>query len=152
MKEMSLYTELRKEYLQTWRIWYVMNQRCDPKWRRKYGAKNTKCLFEIEDEWSREEFGEEGFINFFNCVGDLEYVEEIHRKDPSKPYGPKNWIKGDAYSRTKVSSYYTSAKAKARRKAQQRGIPEWLFYERINKRGWSLRKASTVKWTPCYTR
>ena len=64
MKEMSLYTELRKEYLQTWRIWYVMNQRCDPKWRAKYGAKNSKCLFEIEDEWSREEFGEEGLDSY----------------------------------------------------------------------------------------
>lgn len=146
MKDVSLYTELRKEYLRTWRIWYVMNQRCDPKWRAKYGPKNTSCVFEIADEWSREEFGEEGFLNFFDCVGDLEHVVEIHRKDPSKPYGPRNWVKGDPYTRSKVSSYYNSDKAKAMRKAKKRGIPTWLFYKRINELGWSIRRASTVEW------
>ncbi len=152
MMNLSLYTELRKEYIKTWRIWYAMNQRCDPVWRKKYGNCGSKCVFEIVDEWSREEFGEEGFINFFDCVGDLEHVSDLHRKDPTKPYGPKNWIKGDPYTRTKHSRYYTSDKAKAMRKAKQRGIPGWLFYARVNKHGWSLRKASTVKWTPCYNR
>ena len=65
MMNLSLYTELRKEYIKTWRIWYAMNQRCDPVWRKKYGNCGSKCVFEIVDEWSREEFGEEGFINFF---------------------------------------------------------------------------------------
>ena len=67
----SLYTELRKEYIKTWRIWYAINQRCDPKWRAKGYNGTQNGYYEIVDEWSIKEYGQEGFLNFFDCVGDL---------------------------------------------------------------------------------
>jgi len=138
----SLYTELRKEHLKTWRIWYVMNQRCDPAWRRRY-LRNDNSHYDIVDEWSREEYGEEGFINFFDTVGDLEHVSDLHRKDPTQPYGPHNYVKGDVSSRVNISSYCNSQKAQGLKRAKANGIPPWCYYSRINKQGWSIRKAST---------
>lgn len=136
----SLYTEIRKEHLKTWRIWYAMNQRCDPNWRRKY-LQTDNTYFAICDEWSREEYGEEGFLNFFDCVGDLEHVSDLHRKDPSKPYGPHNIIKGDVFTRVNSSSYCNTPKARGAKRAKRNGIPSWVYYQRLNKLGWSIRKA-----------
>lgn len=145
MKDLSLYTELRKEHLKTWRIWYAINQRCDPAWRAR-GHNNTQNgYYEIVDEWSRNEYGEEGFLNFFDCVGDLEHVVDLHRKDTSKPYGPKNWIKGDPTTRSRVNSVYLTDRAKGRRRALKNKIPAWVYYSRLAE-GMSIRSASTRKY------
>lgn len=138
----SLYSDIRKHHLKTWRIWYAMNQRCDPEWSKRY-LKTHGTHWDICDEWSREESGEQGFINFFDCVGDLEHVSELHRIDTSKAYAPDNILKGDTVSRAQHSNYYNTAKARGMRKAEARGIPRWCYYKRLH-RGWSIVKAYTT--------
>lgn len=142
----SLYTELRKEHLKTWRIWYVMNQRCDPVWRKRY-LRNDNSYYDICDEWSREESGEEGFINFFDEVGDLEHTSDLHRRDPTQPYGPTNYIKGDVFTRAKISSYCTSEKAQGLQIAVINNIPKWVYYSRLQK-GYTIKQASTLEYVP----
>lgn len=143
----SLYTELRKEYLKTWRIWFAINQRCDPQWRKKYSTKSTqKRCYDVVDEWSIKEYGQEGFLNFFDCVGDLEHVEDLHRKDTDKPYGPRNWVKGDIDSRTSVSCSYNTEQARWMRRGLANGIPKWVYYKRLHE-GLTFRQAATRKYT-----
>ena len=137
----SDYTELRKEYLKTWRIWYVINQRSNPEWRKRYLPRHKSTYFAVCDEWSKEESGEEGFINFFACVGDLEHVSDLHRKDTTKPYGPRNIIKGDTYSRTHRARPYLTEQAHYARVAVNKGIPKWCYYRRIE-RGMTPKQAA----------
>ena len=85
----SIYTAMRKEHLSTWRLWYLINQRCDPEWRAKYIPHNT-TFYDICDDWSREVSGEQGFINFMDDVGDLSAVENLHRIDTNKAYEPEH--------------------------------------------------------------
>jgi len=142
----SLYTELRKDYIKTWRIWYAINQRCDPVWRAKGYNGTQNGYYEIVDEWSIKEYGQEGFINFFDSVGDLEHVSDLHRKDTSKPYGPHNWVKGDPTTRTRVNIVYLSDRAIGRRRAIANNIPTWVYYDRL-KQGMSIQSACTCKYT-----
>ena len=141
----SYYTELRKEYLKTWQIWYVMNQRSDPKWRKKYIPRHKSTYFAICDEWSIKESGEEGFINFFDCVGDLEHVSDLHRIDTTKPYGPNNIVKGDVTSRAHSARHYLSETATWARRAVEKGIPKWFYYKGIRE-GLTPRKAASQKY------
>ena len=142
MKDLSLYSELRKEYLKTWRIWYAINQRCDPQWRKKHLPNPKKTYFAVVDEWSIKEFGEEGFINFFDCVGDLEHVEDLHRIDPNKPYGPRNIERGTISDRIQKSSLCTNARARWLRVAENNGVPRWEYYRRLDQ-GLTHRQAAT---------
>ena len=137
----SLYTELRKDYIKTWRIWYAINQRCDARWRKKY-LPGQKTYFAVVDEWSREEYGQEGFLNFFDCVGDLEHVEDLHRKDPTKPYGPHNIERGTTSDRIQKSSLCQSPRARWMNRAKQNGVPKWEYYYRLSK-GLTPRQAAT---------
>ena len=102
--------------------------------------------YEICDEWSREEQGEQGFINFFDCVGDLEHVSDLHRRDTTKAYSPHNIIKGDPHTRSHHTVYYNTLTAQGMRRAVERGIPKWVYYRRL-KDGWSVKRASTVHYT-----
>lgn len=138
----SYYTELRKDYLKTWHIWYAINQRCDPVWRNKYIPKHKNTYFAVVDEWSKEESGEEGFINFFDCVGDLEHVSDLHRIDTSKPYGPNNIVKGDVVSRAHRARRYLTDRAHYARIARDNGIPKWVYYKRLSD-GMDYKTAST---------
>lgn len=137
----STYTLLRREYLKTWRIWYVMNQRCDPEWRSKH-LRNDRSYYAICDEWSREVSGEQGFLNFFDCVGDLELVEDLHRKDTNLPYAPNNIIKGDIYTRVRRSKTFNSETAHWYRHATSLGLPKWVYYLRL-KQGMPPKQAAT---------
>ena len=137
----SLYTELRKEHLKTWRIWYVMNQRCNPEWRKRY-LRNDNTFYDICRDWSREESGEEGFINFVNDVGDLEHVSDLHRKNPNLAYSPSNIVRGDTYSRARISRTANTRSARGLQRAIANGIPKWSYYKRL-KEGWSIKRAST---------
>ena len=138
----SLYTELRKDYLRTWRIWYSLNQRCDPNWFAKYHSQGT-VVFEICDEWSIKESGTNGFINFFDDVGDLNGVQTLYRHDTLKPYSKANCRQGTCDDRAKRSQVYLGSTSTTRRIAEANGIPAWKYYRRL-RWGWSLKDASTV--------
>ena len=69
------YTELRKEYPRTWRIWYRMNKRVD------YGVKGYTDII-VCDEWNIDTSAEQGFLNFFDDMGESEGKLEIDRINP----------------------------------------------------------------------
>lgn len=148
---MNAYTEIRKEYPRTWRIWYIMNQRCDPEWCARHLRNNT-TYYEVCDDWSREVSGEQGFINFFDHLGEIEDPElQIHRLHTDRPYEPSNTIVGDVYSRCKHSKNYLTEMAQGKRRAKLKGIPSYAYYNRLNK-GWSIQEASTAPYKPKWTR
>lgn len=140
----SIYTDLRKSYLQTWRRWYLINQRCDPEWREKY-VEDSTTYYGICDEWSREVSGEDGFINFVDYVG--EHLEDegiqLHRKNTERDYGPNNTIFGDISSRVRHSKTCKTSTARGLTVARQNKIPMWMYYRRL-KWGWSIKRASTT--------
>lgn len=139
----SIYTDLRKSYLQTWRRWFLINQRCDPEWRAKY-IEDSTTYYGICDEWSREVSGELGFINFVDYVGEhLEYQDvQLHRKNTERDYGPNNTIFGDTSSRVRHSKQCKTPTARGLVVAREHNIPTWVYYKRLQQ-GWSIRRAST---------
>jgi len=146
----SIYTAMRKEHLSTWRLWYLINQRCDPEWRAKYIPHNT-TFYDICDDWSREVSGEQGFINFMDDVGDLSAVENLHRIDTNKAYEPNNVVKGTTTTRAHRTRSYLSPKAQGAQRAKLNGIPPWEYYGRL-KKGWSIKRASTEPYKSRYRR
>jgi|TARA_R110000796_G_scaffold56604_1_gene131173 hypothetical protein len=84
MKEASLYTELRKEYPRTWRIWYVMNNRI---------AKKIHSFHDIEihEEWDRRLYGQEAFLQFLEDMGPCEIDDlDLRRNNCCIGYVPGN--------------------------------------------------------------
>tara|TARA_R110000796_G_scaffold229975_2_gene347461 strand:+ start:163 stop:588 length:426 start_codon:yes stop_codon:yes gene_type:complete len=61
----STYTELRKEYPRTWRIWYIMNNRIK---NNISGYQDT----EICEEWDRRLCGQAAFLQFLEDMGPCE--------------------------------------------------------------------------------
>jgi len=95
----SIYTELRKEYPRTWRIWYRMNRRCE------IGERGYDTI-EVCDEWNRNTSAEMGFVQFLDDMGPCEDpLYEIQRIDTDYHYTPGNceWIndRGQAQYRRK---------------------------------------------------
>jgi len=139
---MSLYTSLRKEHTRTWRLWYVMNQRCDPEWRAKYTPHNTS-FFKICDDWSIIESGPQGFINFIDDMGDCDNISQIYRYNTSEEYNKLNCRKGTYSDRARRSRVYLGQLAVGKRKAVKNGIPPWAYYGRV-RRDWTIKQAQTT--------
>jgi|TARA_B110000285_G_C15071912_1_gene588451 hypothetical protein len=138
----SLYTELRRDYLRTWRLWYAINQRCNPEWRKKWGGSNN-CYYDIVEDWSIKEAGQDGFLNFFDDMGDCDNVENLYRKDTKQAYGPGNCFKGTFLDKSKHTATYNTPKAIGNRLAAENKIPQWVYYNRVNVKGWTPTKAAT---------
>ena len=130
------YTDLRKEYPRTWRIWYRMNKRC---------RDNQLGYVEVSvcDDWNIDISKEEGFINFVDDMGPSEKELEIDRINPFGDYEPNNcrWT-----SRT-VQTQNTRARAQGDYKylelAHKNNICRATFYSRIE-RGWNPKDAATL--------
>jgi len=100
---MGIYTELRKEYPRTWRIWYRMNKRCE------IGEKGFADV-EVCDEWNREVCGEQGFIQFLDDMGPREHDNgEITRIDMHYNYTPGNcdWVTDRRITQSRKRLYTT---------------------------------------------
>jgi len=131
------YTELRKEYPRTWRIWYRMNKRC------QYGQQGTYVDVEVCDDWNIQVEGEQAFINFVDDMGPSELALEIDRKDPFGDYERSNcrWVQPrvNRYNtRKRVSGAYNNIEL-----AKKNGINRYTYYARI-RRGWDSRDAATL--------
>lgn len=136
----GLYTNFRKQYPRAWRIWYVMQQRCDGR------CKHYRTVSICKD-WSRLQSGEQGFINFCDDmqVGPATSEDpnlEIDRINVKGHYTPRNcrWATRTINNQNKL--IYHTAHGKALNLMRQNGIARTTFYYRINQ-GWSLRRAAT---------
>jgi len=99
---MGIYTELRKEYPRTWRIWYRMNKRCEI-------GERWFADVEVCDEWNREVCGEQGFIQFLDDMGPNETDGEITRIDMHYNYTPGNceWVNDRRITQSRKRLYST---------------------------------------------
>lgn len=137
VKEMSNYTQLRKDYLPEWRIWYEFVYRCE---------NNTQnCYVEVEvcDDWK----GEQGFVNFMDDMGPRPGSNYyISRKNKLGDWEPSNvaWVKGKEQAQEGAyRSYFDDDFYKYRKLAKENGIRYLTFYGRV-KRGWNLADAATL--------
>lgn len=135
--ESSAYTELRKEYPKEWRIWYVMNRRCET---------DKTCYVDVEvcDEWSRKVSGEEGFINWLDAVGPRPTERhDFTRKDTfgDWTYENSHWTPREI--RNHNQRWHQTEIADFRRQAYANGITRHQWYGRLA-RGWDPRDAATL--------
>lgn len=133
---MSIYTNLRKEYLREWRLWYEMCYKCQH--NKEYYVEVSVC-----DEWQ----GPDGFVQFIDDLGprpsDNHYLS---RKDKTGDWTPQNteWVssksaasEGTAQTRRDEQYYHYKDLALSN------GIQFHTFYNRLT-RGWSLQDAATL--------
>lgn len=131
---MKPYTDLRKQYLDEWRIWYRMCNVC---------ANNETYYVETQvcDEWQ----GEQGFINWLDYVGPRPTSDSVlDRINKLGDYEPGNveWTsKGISQSRSR--RHETSDALKWKRIAHSNGIKRGTWYKRLSM-GWSLEDAACL--------
>jgi len=130
------YTELRKEYPRTWRIWYRMNRRVD------YGVKGYTDII-VCDEWNIDTSAEQGFLNFFDDMGESEGKLEIDRINPFGDYEPNNcrWVTRTTQNNN--TRKHCQGDYEMLHLAYSNNIPRHTFYGRI-KRGWAPIDAATL--------
>ena len=135
--ENSYYTDLRKDYPRTWRIWYRMNRRCETK---QAGYVNVKVC----EDWSKELSGEDGFINFVDCMGPSERELEIDRIDPFGDYEPGNcrWV--TRKQQCNNMRKHNDGSLKWLQLAKKNGICYHTFYSRLE-RGWNPKDAASLR-------
>ena len=135
----SIYTSIRKEYPRTWRIWYRMNRRCEKPGPHEKGYIDVIVC----EDWSKEESGEMGFINFFDHMGPSEKDLSIDRINPFGDYEPGNcrWV--DRIVQNNNTRFHTTPRGKMIPLAIKNGINKRTFYGRC-KRGWAMIDAATL--------
>lgn len=131
------YTQLRKDYPRTWRIWYRMNRRCD------IGQNGDYVDVEVCDAWNIHTQHQQGFINFLDDMGPSEGRLEIDRINPLGDYELENcrWVE------PAVNRRNTRARHRGDYKwldvAKANGIKRVTFYHRLY-RGWTPQDAATL--------
>lgn len=133
---MSYYTELRKEYLREWQLWYEMCYKC--KNNHQYYVEIDVC-----EEWQ----GPEGFVQFFDDLGprpsDNHYLTRHNKLDDWTPANTY-WVDGKSKSNEGSKlKYFDEEFYKYRNMAKDNGIAYPTFWHRI-KRGWALQDAATL--------
>lgn len=136
----GLYTNFRKQYPRAWRIWYVMQQRCDG--RNRYYRGVSIC-----GDWNRNQQGEQGFINFCDDMRAGPRTSEDPRLEIDRirvrgHYTPRNcrWVTRTINNQNKRHQY--TAQGRALNLMRANGIARTTFYYRISQ-GWSLHRAAT---------
>jgi len=130
----STYTDLRKEYLAEWRLWYRMCNVC---------AKDSKYYVETQvcDEWK----GPEGFVNWLDHMGPRPSPDMVmDRINKFGDYEPGNveWTT-KSKSAWRSRAHDTEEHLRWRRVAYERGINRHTFYNRV-RNGWTLEDAATL--------
>lgn len=132
----SYYTELRKEYPRTWRIWYRMNRRV---------SDNVKGYADVIvcDEWNIDTSAEQGFLNFFDDMGESEGKLEIDRINPFGDYEANNcrWVTRTIQNNNTRNHH--QGDYDMLHLAYSNNIPRHTFYGRL-KRGWAPIDAATL--------
>ena len=132
-----LYTELRKEYPRTWRIWYRMNKRC------KINQNGDYSDVSVCDDWNIDNGSPEAFCQFLDDMGPCEDYREIDRINPFGNYEPGNcrWVE------PQINRQNTRARAQGLFKgldtAKRNGIVPATYYGRL-RAGWSQKDAQTL--------
>lgn len=140
------YTELRKEYPRTWRIWNRMNYRCEK--NQPYYVETKVC-----DEWSKELSQEEGFITFVDDMGPCEDTAlSIDRINYLGDYEPGNCRWTDWKTQQNNKAFFKETeRGKWAKVADSNGISRGQFYARVQ-RGWSLEDASSLPYNSTHYR
>lgn len=131
------YTEMRKEYPRTWRIWYRMCARCNKDLQPAY------VEVKVCDEWNIVVSEEQGFINFVDDMGPSEQGLEIDRINPMGDYEPGNCRWTDRQTNMRNQKQHHTEKGKWSNVAEDNGIGRFAYYARV-RRGWDLRDAATM--------
>lgn len=130
----SSYTQLRKDYLCEWQIWYRMHQRCDQS--HQYYVEISVC-----DDWK----GPAGFEQWLEDVGPKphdDYVFSRINKLGDYELGNVEWTT-KRKSQNTLSIHTEHQRAYHLKQACNNGIEKHTFYNRLY-RGWSLEDASTL--------
>jgi hypothetical protein len=132
----SMYTDMRKEYIDEWRIWYKMIYSCEHN-------KDYYVEIEVCEDWQ----GESGFLNWFDHIGPRPSPEYVH--DRINKFG--DYEPGNVEWTTKAQSMNNCRKhidPKERaywgKIAQQNGIKKNTYYARVWDRGWEPQDAATL--------
>ena len=128
---MSYYTELRKQDLATWRVWYRMHQ-----------IVQTEEYAYVESSVCEEWHGPSGFINF---------VDDMGSKKPGRILARHNklgdWNKDNCYWARTKKQCQTGRRGikhpKLRELAKSNGIPYRTFWSRCRS-GWDPKDAATM--------
>ena len=131
------YTELRKEYPRTWRIWYRMNSRCNNPCQTAY------LEVKVCEEWNILDSEQDGFINFVDDMGPSEKDLEIDRLNPFGNYEPGNCRWTTRSKNMNNQRQHHTEKGKYKLVAIKNGISKQTYYARV-RRGWSLQDASSL--------
>lgn len=132
-----VYSEMRKEYPRTWRIWYRMNKRCTLNQNGDYEDVSV-C-----DDWNIENGSNDAFLQFLDDMGPCEDYKEIDRIDPFGNYelGNCRWVEpcvNRRNTRKRARGDYDSVAT-----AKSNGIVPATYYGRL-RNGWSQRDAETL--------
>jgi len=133
---MSYYTDLRKEYLREWQLWYEMCYKC--KINAKYYVEIDVC-----EEWQDQQ----GFVQFFDDMGprpsDDHYLSRINKLED---WTPSNTIWVDGKSKACEGAklkYFKEDFYKYRNLAKENRISYTTFWHRL-RRGWNIQDAATL--------
>jgi len=132
-----VYTEMRKEYPRTWRIWYRMNKRC------KIGQNGNYVDVSVCDDWNIENGSEDAFLQFIDDMGPSEKDLEIDRINPLGDYEPGNcrWV-DPAVNRRNTRARY-KGDYDILETVTKNGIARHTYYSRL-RNGWHPQDAATL--------
>ena len=129
------YTEMRKEYLDEWRVWYKMIWSC-----------RKQAIYYVDVHVCEDWQGPKGFLAWFDHIGERPSREMVQdRINKMGDYEPGNveWAtKTNSMNRMRKHSdpeersFYGA-------KARLNGINKHTFYNRVE-RGWHLNDAATL--------
>lgn len=133
-KTMSLYSDLRKEYLSEWRIWYKMIYSCEH--NKEYYVETEVC-----EDWQ----GEQGFVNWLDDLGPRPSPTHVlNRINKIGDYEPGNveWCSREKSMSTLRLDH--TEYGQWRRKAIANGIHAECFRRRVKEFGWTYEQASSI--------
>ena len=132
-----VYTEMRKEYPRTWRIWYRMNKRC------QIGQNGDYVDVEVCDDWDIRNGSEDAFLQFLDDMGPCEDYKEIDRINPLGDYEQGNcrWV-DPAVNRRNTRARY-NGDYKMVELAKSNGICGPTYYSRL-RMDWHPEDAATL--------
>jgi hypothetical protein len=133
--EYPYYTELRKEHLSEWRIWYRMIYRC--RHDLKYYVETEVC-----EQWQ----GAEGFIQWLDDMGPRPSEDMVmDRINKFGNYEPGNvqWV-SKQHSADNQRRHDSEERCRYGKIARANGIKRHTYYARLG-RGWNYKDAATLK-------
>lgn len=136
----SIYTQLRKEYPRTWRIFYRMNKRV-----KDYDPTRNYLEVNICPQWDKDLGIERAFQQFLDDMGPCEDpLLSIDRINTLGDYEPSNCRWADSSTQANNTIFHTTdPRGQMVKVAKQNGISRVTYYARIQ-RGWNINDAATL--------